>query len=196
MRPSLAPWGELPTTPVRTCTHLSDGTPSDIAPVEAEIANDNRNCPESPPTSILQSQWSKDVTKFCEKIRQKPVTPEGIPEDGHAPKLTMLDMQLTRTSSLTTSHGRPQFTVLLKSMKMWPTRMPYESSQHMLTDSATQLVATKGESIAPRHEFDIAYVEGTIDRIEYGLFRSCPAAFVCIDMILKYHPTNIIRATE
>ena len=196
MRPSLAPWEELPPLPVRPCAHLSVGTPSDIAPAETEVSNDKPNSPESPPTSILQSQWSEDVTKFCEKIRRKPLTPEGIPEDGHAAKLTMLDMQLTRPSSVTTSHGRPQFTVLLKSMKIWPTRMPYESSQHMLTDPVNQIVATKGESIAPRHKFDTAYIEGIFDRIEYGLFRSRPAVFVCIDMILKYHPTNIIKATE
>ena len=197
MRPSPIPWRESPASPVRPCTPLPDATPEDIAPSEVEVSNTEPNQSESPPTSKSQSQWSKDAIKFGdEKIIQKPLTPEERPEDGRAPKSAMLDMQLTRPSSVITSHGRQQFTVLLKSIKIWPTRVPHESSQHMLADPANQIVATKGESIAPRHKFDTAYIEGTFDKIEYGLFRSRPAVFICIDMILKYQPTNTIQATE
>ena len=194
MRPSLAPWEELPTAPVRPCTPLLDATPSDIAPAEVEVSSTKPNRPESPPTSIMQSLRSINFRDG--KIVQKSLTLQGSPEDGRAPKLAMLDMQLTRPSRVTTTHGRQQFTVLLKSMKMWPTRLPHETSQHMLTNPPDQIPAIQGESIAPRHKFDTAYIEGTFDRIEYGLFRSRPAVFICIDMILKYQPTNIIQGTE
>ena len=195
MRPGLRPWEELPTTPVRLCTPLSDATTSDITPSEIEVSNTEPNYPELAPR---QSQWSKNVIKFKwdEEIKQESLTPEGSPEDGHAPKLAILDMQLTRPSCVTTDHGRQGFTVLLKSMKKWPTRMPHESIQHLLTEPAIRIAATKGESIAPRHKFDTAYIEGTFDTIEYGQFRSRPAVFICIDMILKYQPTNIIQASE
>ena len=189
---------ETPATPVRPCTPLSDATSSDIAPSEVELSNNEPNHPELRPNGIRYSGRSKNLIKFKwdRKTKQKSLTSEGSPEDGHAPVLAMLDMQLTRPSSVTTSHGRQRFTVLLKSVKMWPTHMPHESSQHILTDPANRIVATIGESIAPRHKFDTAYIEGTFDRIEYGLFRSRPAVFICIDMILKYQPTNIIQATE
>ena len=82
--------------------------------------------------------------------------------------------------------------VLLKSRKMSLACTPQESLQHI----STEIAATEGEFIAPRHMFDTAYIEGTFDRIEYGLFRSRPAIFICIDVILKYQPTNIIQATE
>lgn len=198
MRPGPVPWRGSPATPIRPCTPFSDATTSDIAPSEVELCNTESNRPESPPTSIRQSGRFKHVMKFKwdEKIKQESLIPEESLEDGHAPKLAILDMQLTRPSSVTTDHGRQRFTVLLKSMKMWPMRMPDESSQQMFTEPADQIVATEGEFIAPRHKLDTAYIEGTFDRIEYGQFRSRPAIFICIDMILKYQPTNIIRATE
>ncbi len=198
MRPSLAPWEELHTPPVRPGTPLFDATPSDVAPSEVELSNTEPDDPESPPTSIRQSRWSKAVINFKwdGKIKQESLTPDGSPEDDHTPNLATLDMQITRPSSVTADHGLQRFTVLLKSMKMRPTRIPQESLQHMLTGPAAQIAATEGESIAPRHKFDTAYVEGTFDRIQYGQFRSRPAVFICIDMILKYQRTNIIEATE
>ena len=194
MRSNLRPWEELPTTPVIPCTPLSDATPSDIAPSEVELSNTEPNCPASPPTSIQESRGFKNVIKsrWGGKTKQESLAFEGSPEDGHAPNLAILDMQLTRPSSVTTDHGRQRFAVLLKPMKKWPTPMPQGSVQHM----SAEIAATEGESIAPRHKFDTAYIEGTFDKIEYGHFRSRPAVFICIDMILKYQPTNIIQATE
>ena len=198
MRPGPVPWRESPAPPVRPCTPLSDSTSSGIAPSEVELSITEPNSPESPPISPQQSGRSKDVKKFkwVGKMKQESLIPEGNLEDGHAPNLAILDMQLTRPSSVTTDHSRQRFAVLFKSMKMWPTRMSHESIQHMLTEPTDQVAATEGEFIAPRHKLDTAYIEGTFDRIEYGQFRSRPAVFICIDMILKYQPTNIIKAAE
>ena len=213
MRPSLAPWEELPTTPVRSCTPLPDAMPSDVAPSdvapsdvapsdvapsdvalsEVELSNTELNRPVSLPTSIRQSRRSKAALfSWDGKIKQVSLTPDQSQEDDHAPNLAVLDMQMIRPSSATTDHGRQRFMVLAKSMKMRLPHKPQESVQHL----SAQIAAAEGESIAPRHKFDTAYVEGTFDRIEYGLFRSRPAVFICIDMTLKYQPTNIIQATE
>ena len=195
MRPSLAPWG-LRSTPVRPCTPLSDVTPPDIAPSEVELSNTEPDYTESSPTSIRESRRFKAVINFKwdGKFKGESLTPDGGPEHDRAPDLNVLDMQNTRPSSV--PHGRQRVTVLLKSVKIWPTGIPQQPVQSMLTEPTTQIAATEGEFIAPRHNFDTAYIEGTFDRIEYGLFRSRPAVFICIDMILKYQGKNIIKATE
>ena len=193
MRPRPTPWEELSTTLERPCTPLQDVTPSDIASPEVALPYSESIHTESPPTSVGQSQRSKAA--FFEwdwKTKQGSLITDQSAEDDHTPKLAMLDMQLTRPSSVTTHHGRQWFMVLLKSRKMSLAHTPQESLQRI----STEIAATEGESIAPRHMFDTAYIEGTFDRIEYGQFRSRPAVFICIDLILKYQPTNIIQATE
>lgn len=192
MRPPPPPWEELSNTPERPCTRLQDATPSDTASSEVDLPYSEPIPPDLPPR-VGQSRGSKaPLFEWDEETKQGSLTTNRSAEDDHAPKLAILDMQLTRPSSVPTHHGRQWFMVLLKSRKISLARTPQESLQHI----STEIAATEGESIAPRHIFDTAYIEGTFDRIEYGLFRSRPAVFICIDVILKYQPTNIIQATE
>ena len=187
MRPRPTPWEELSPTLERPCTPLQDATPSVIASPEVALSYSEPMPPELPPRRSKAALFEWDG-----KTKQGRLTTDRSAEDDHTPKLAMLDMQLTRPSSVTTHHGRQWFMVLLKSRKISPRHTPQESLQHI----STEIAATEGESIAPRHMFDTAYIEGTFDRIDYGLFRSRPAVFICIDVILKYQPTNIIQATD
>ena len=177
MRPRPAPWVELFTTPERPCTPLQDATPSDITSPEVALPYSEPIHPESPPTSIS-------------------LTTDRSAEDDHASELAMPYMQLTRPSSVPTHHHRQRLTVLFKSMKISLAQKRQESLEASHQHTSTEMAANEAELIAPRHRFDTAYIESIFDRIEYGQFRSRPAVFISIDVILKYQPTNIIQATE
>lgn len=149
MRPRPAPLVELSTTPEKPCTPLQDALPSDIAPPEVALSESEPNHPESLPTSIS-------------------LTTDRSAEDDHASTLAMPDMQLARPSSVPTHHRRQRVMVLLKSVNISLAGKAQVSPDQSPQHASTEVAANEGESIAPRHRFDTAYIEGTFDRIEYG----------------------------
>ena len=79
---------------------------------------------------------------------------------------------------------------------MWTFRKPKDQLEDSSMQSTHRIPALEGESIASRHKFDTAYIEGSFSRIEYGQFKGRPACLVVIDLMLVYQPKNTIKGME